>query len=93
MAELRVVIAGRAPAAQPEVQPDRASSCRSTELAEEDATSLLVALGVADPTTAAAIARQVGGNPLSLRLAADVAKAERAGPAGLAAAWRHPALG
>ena len=89
VAELRVVIAGRAPAAQPEVSRPTIF-LPLTELAEEDATSLLVALGVRDPTTAAAIARQVGGNPLSLRLAADVARAEHAGPGGLAAGGDTP---
>lgn len=81
--DLRVVVAGRPPAAQPE--GDRpVTQLRLAELSPEDATSLLIRLGVSDPATASAIAVQVGGNPLSLRLAADVAKAENTGRTGLA---------
>lgn len=86
---LRVVIAGRPPAAQPLVSRP-VTDLPLTELGLADATSLLVRLGVADEPTARAIATQVGGNPLSLRLAADVARAERTGPEGLAARGDTP---
>ena len=87
--ELRVIIAGRPPAAKPEVsRPSVALPL--AELGREDAISLLVRLGVTDPRTAQAIAVQVGGNPLSLRLAADVAKAERSGHTGLASRGETP---
>ena len=81
--ELRVIIAGRLPAAEPDVRRPT-ERLPLAELNLEDATSLLIQLGVADPTTAEAVALQVGGNPLSLRLAADVAKFERTGHTGLA---------
>lgn len=86
---LRIVIAGRPPAAQPLVSRP-VTDLPLTELAPAEATSLLVRLGVADEPTARAIAAQVGGNPLSLRLAADVARAERTGPDGLAARGDTP---
>ena len=81
---LRIVIAGRPPTAQPLVSRP-VTDLALTELGPAEATSLLVRLGVTDEPTARAIAAQVGGNPLSLRLAADVARAERTGPDGLAA--------
>lgn len=86
---LRIMIAGRPPAAQPLVSRP-VTDLPLTELAPAEATSLLLRLGVADEPTARAIAAQVGGNPLSLRLAADVARAERTGPAGLAARGDTP---
>jgi AAA ATPase domain len=80
--QLRVVIAGRAPAARPQVSLPT-TLVFLTELDLEDSVQLLIRLGITDPETARAIAGQVGGNPLSLRIAADVAKAEGSGHAGL----------
>ena len=81
--ELRVVIAGRAPAAEPQLQI-ASMSLRVADLAREDGVALLIRLGITDPQTAGAIFNQVGGNPLSLRLAAVVANAEGTGHDGLA---------
>ena len=81
--QLRVVIAGRT---QPVVEaetPLPTSTLVLGDLDEDDATALLVRRGVGDPATARAIARQVGGNPLSLRLAADVAMRENVGHDGI----------
>ena len=87
--QLRVVIAGRT---QPVVDAATYRCRRLTidlgDLDEDDATALLIRRGGARPgRRARAIARQIGGNPLSLRLAADVAHAresrartESAGP-------------
>ncbi|CAA9303499.1 MAG: hypothetical protein AVDCRST_MAG07-1056 [uncultured Frankineae bacterium] len=80
---LRVVIAGRG-------RPDPASTAAIPlrqvvlgDLDEDDAVRLLGKLGVDDPALARRVAHQVGGSPMSLRLAASVVTAEGAGDHGL----------
>jgi len=75
---LRIVIAGRA---QP--RPNWIGNSKIIEqpldnLSPPDAQRLLRRLGVEDPAVAQAIVRQVGGSPLTLRLAARVAQTEDA---------------
>ncbi|MGH9966690.1 MAG: hypothetical protein ACREBG_02490 [Pyrinomonadaceae bacterium] len=72
----RVVISGRAPV---EDAASKRAGVQVVELAElpmPDRTALLQSLGVSDPEIAKAVAEQVGGNPLSLRLAANVITSE-----------------
>jgi tetratricopeptide (TPR) repeat protein len=81
---LRLIIAGRAPVPNLKLN-DRAP--RNMELGPFDvaaATAILEKFGVQDPETRAAIFRQVGGNPLSLRLAAQVYREGGAGSRGIA---------
>jgi hypothetical protein len=76
--QLRAIICGRAAASS---LPMRAPKMREELLAElgpVDRVSLLQRLGVLDTQTATAVAEQVGGNPLTLRLAADVVLKEEA---------------
>jgi hypothetical protein len=69
---LRVLISGRAPVAGLGVRRQEVVEWQLTELALSDRVTLLHRLGVGDPAVAKAVAEQVGGNPLSLRLAANV---------------------
>ncbi len=68
---LRVVIAGRG-----ELPTDDAEPLELAGLDEEAASGYLEARGVADPELARALARQVGGSPLSLQLAAELVQRE-----------------
>ncbi len=80
---LRVIIAGRA---GPDPDTSRRQGIIMHQLAElqpADAANLLGRLGVRPDARARAIASQVGGNPLSLRLAARVASQEPAGDGAL----------
>ncbi|KRQ02892.1 hypothetical protein AOQ71_34365 [Bradyrhizobium manausense] len=73
---IRIIISGR-------IQPRASwsSSVKAVELplatlSAPDAQRLLLNLGVTDPTVAQALVRQLGGSPLTLRLAARVAESE-----------------
>lgn len=68
----RVVISGRALLGGPGVNLDNVEMRELTELPMTDRVFLLQSLGVADTAMAQAVAEQVGGNPLVLRLAANV---------------------
>jgi patatin-related protein len=66
---LRTVIAGRAP-----VEHFATDDLELTKLDEDAASALLQARGIEDPELARLIASRVGGNPLTLWLAAALAK-------------------
>jgi hypothetical protein len=68
---LRVVIAGRGEVPEHETDPLHLSG-----LDEEAAIGYLQARGVADPALARALAKQVGGSPLSLKLASELVQRE-----------------
>jgi len=67
-----VIIAGRAPVADLGIDKDVLMEMPLERLALADSVTLLKALGVQDDALAKAVAGQVGGNPLSLRLAANL---------------------
>lgn len=69
---LRVVISGRGPLAESPGQSVPFDVLALTELSLGDRVTLLQRLGVREPAEAKLVAEQVGGNPLSLRLAASV---------------------
>lgn len=80
---LRIVIAGRA-------GPDAETAAREhvwehslKDLSQAESTSLLEKLGIAPAERALSIARQVGGNPLTLRLAARVGQGGQDAAGGL----------
>jgi AAA ATPase domain len=75
---LRVVIAGRVQPRPFTVGKRRPINVSLENLKLADSQHLLRSLGIADPEVAQKIARQVGGNPLTLRLAARVAQREGA---------------
>jgi hypothetical protein len=75
-ATVRVVISGRAPIPELEVNGRAPRSLPLTELDEPAAQGLLRAHGVKDAELSLALMRQVGRNPLSLKLAAAVAERE-----------------
>ncbi len=68
----RVLISGRALAAGTERMAHVVEVRELAELPLEDRVTLLGRLGVSDDAMARVVAEQVGGNPLSLRLAANV---------------------
>ena len=68
---LRPVVAGRAPVSKVKV-----TEIPLADLDMQAAQGFLEKLGITDPDDALNIATKVGGNPLSLKLAADVVKAE-----------------
>ncbi|WP_242122127.1 tetratricopeptide repeat protein [Sphingomonas lacusdianchii] len=76
---LRVVIAGRAGPDAATAAAEHVSEHPLKDLTSSEAASLLVKLRVSPPERARTIARQVGGNPLTLRLAARVAQDEHEG--------------
>lgn len=83
-----VIIAGRAPIADLGINKDVFDELPLERLGAADSITLLKALGVQDDALAKAVAGQVGGNPLSLRLAAnlitnDASAAGRSGIKGL----------
>ncbi|HMG31310.1 MAG TPA: AAA family ATPase [Jiangellaceae bacterium] len=80
----RVVVAGRAPVAHPNVDLDDIPTLELGELDTKAAVSFLTSRGVADPV-ATAIVERIGGSPLSLHLAANVAV--RMGAAGDSGEW------
>jgi tetratricopeptide (TPR) repeat protein len=73
---LRIVIASRAKPRDFEIAGKGPAFIELDSLSENDSVSLLNRLGVRDASAARAIAKQVGGHPLSLRLAARVAAEE-----------------
>jgi hypothetical protein len=73
----RVLIAGRAPVSVPDVYANLFTVLPLEQLQQPDRIVLLQQLGVDDPATAAAVAAQVGGNPLSLRLAANLITSDK----------------
>ena len=75
---LRTVIAGRAP-----VRDFKTHDLPLTHLDPEAAQGFLEAQGVSDPDVARQVVQQLGGNPLSLKLAADVIEKEGSGPDGI----------
>ncbi|MXN92874.1 hypothetical protein GR160_16730 [Flavobacterium sp. Sd200] len=72
----RVIIAGRSPIIDSRISTMLTNELSLEQLSEEDSVSLLKRLGVQDNSIAHIIAKQIGGNPLSLRLAANLAAAE-----------------
>ena len=80
---LRVVLAGRGRLNLAGTGRYPATELLLDDLSQEDAVRLLTKLGVDEIAVARAVAHQIGGNPLSLRLAASVARAERPGRGGL----------
>ncbi len=66
---LRVVIAGRSPIREFRTQP-----LPITDLDQEAAKGFLMRLGLVDPKAIELIVAKVGGNPLSLKLAAELVK-------------------
>jgi tetratricopeptide (TPR) repeat protein len=80
---LRVVISGRRPE-NIVVNGRTATPVALGELDDTARVELLKRLGVSDDSIARAVARQVGGNPLTLRLAARVLKDEQASSSGIA---------
>jgi cellulose synthase operon protein C len=82
--DTRVVVAGRAPVAHPNVDVDDIPTIELGELDPDAAVSFLSARGIAAPV-AGAIVERVGGSPLSLHLAANVAI--RMGLAGDSGEW------
>lgn len=73
---LRTVVSGRAPVRDLRVNGHQAEELHLGDLDDEAAAGFLEARGVTDGRLAAVIARQVGGNPLSLALAAEVLRRE-----------------
>jgi hypothetical protein len=79
---LRVIISGRR-VSNVVVNGNAATQFPLPPLRREASEQLLQKLGVIDPQIAAAVANQVGGNPLTLRLAARVLETERGTAAGI----------
>lgn len=76
---LRTVLAGRAPVTSLPIE-----ELLLGDFDQEAAQGFLAVRGVTDPTLSRQIYRQVGGNPLSLSLAASLLEQEPAGPNGIA---------
>jgi hypothetical protein len=76
---LRTVLAGRAPVTSLPIE-----ELLLGDFDQEAAQGFLATRGVSDPALARQIYRQVGGNPLSLSLAASLLEQEPAGPNGIA---------
>jgi hypothetical protein len=73
---LRTVVSGRAPVEDLRVNGRQAEKLPLGDLDAEAAVGYLQAKGLTDEQLAAVVARQVGGNPLSLALAAEVLRRE-----------------
>lgn len=69
---LKVIIAGRSVIADSRIEVRLINEMKLAQLSLEDSVSLLDRLGVKNPDIATVVAKQIGGNPLSLRLAANV---------------------
>ena len=74
----RVLVAGRAPVGHPREPVDKVPSLKLSELDPTAAQQVLIASKVARPL-AAELVKRIGGNPLSLQLAAEVAVAMNEG--------------
>ncbi|MFP2904607.1 hypothetical protein ACLESD_06030 [Pyxidicoccus sp. 3LFB2] len=74
--KVRVVISGRAPLPNLKVNGRSPRSLALTELDEPAAMEVLLSHGIESPELAGELVKQVGRNPLSLKLAAAVAKRE-----------------
>ncbi len=70
--QLKVIITGRAPVSETGIDAGFVEERALAELSPTDRVTLLRELGVTDTVVAESVAKQVGGNPLSLRLAANV---------------------
>lgn len=81
--DLRLVIAGRAPLAQPDL-PFAVARLALNELSHAAAVDLLARETGQDGGTLDGLARQIGGNPLNLRLAARVIAEDQPGRRGIA---------
>lgn len=86
---LRIVISGRAKPRPFEIAQRAPEELVLGDLAEPDAVTVLERLGVVDAAARQAIVRQVGGSPLSLRLAARAAREEDVGSKGFANLQTH----
>ncbi|OQP40037.1 hypothetical protein A4H97_17625 [Niastella yeongjuensis] len=73
---LRIIIAGRNSIADLGIDPQILTELKLAELDSENQVLLLVRLGV-EQEVAKAIAKQIGGNPLSLRLAASLVRSDK----------------
>jgi hypothetical protein len=71
---LRVVVSGRAPVTTLRLADKPPASLPLGELDRESAVAIVQAMGIADASVAATIVRQVGGVPLSLKLAVALVK-------------------
>jgi hypothetical protein len=76
---VRIIISGRAPVPELATYLATADPLPLTEFDQGSAISFLMAHEVSSPDAALALYRQVGGNPLNLKLAAQVAKLENSG--------------
>ncbi len=74
---MRIIICGRAPIGDTGFGNGMLREMPLTQLEPPDRVHLLTRLGVSNTMVAEAVARQVGGNPLSLRLAADVIRKDK----------------
>ena len=77
----RVVVGGRAPVGHPHISSDEVPAIELRELDSRAAELVLVGRGVTVPV-AHALVRRIGGSPLSLQLAADVAMSMQNGNSG-----------
>jgi hypothetical protein len=80
---LRVVVSGRAPVMSLRLADKTPNSMEISALDESASIAFLKAQGVTDPDLAARVAGQVGGIPLSLKLAASLIKRDGAGANGV----------
>lgn len=80
----RVIISGRSPIFDFQINGVKPTRLVLGELNQSARQELLQRLGVGDVRTAASVARQVGGNPLNLRLAARLLESEQASSGGIA---------
>ena len=79
----RLLIFTRPPFLEPEDVRLKFTRAPLAELTATESELLLARLGVADPTVAKTVARQIGGNPLNLHLASRVLQSEEAGSGGI----------
>jgi len=80
---VRIVVSGRAPVPELTEHLATADPLALKEFDEGSAMSFLLTREVSNPDAALALYRQVGGNPLNLKLAAQVAKLENTGKGGI----------
>jgi tetratricopeptide (TPR) repeat protein len=80
---VRVIVSGRAPVPQLATSFGTPLPLTLTEFDESSAISYLMSREVPDYDSARALYRQVGGNPLNLKLAAHIASREKTGKGGI----------